>query len=92
MARALISAEDVRAARRRRETRLSVPAGAIVTPLARDEASRWGIELVGEAGATRESAPSDVERVVQRVLAQVPEADPEQVRTIARRLLGRLDR
>lgn len=94
MARPLISAEDVRTARQRRETRLSVPAGAIVTPLARDEANGWGIELVEQPGSApaREVASSDVERVVHRVLAQVPGADADQVRTIARRLLDRLDR
>lgn len=113
MSRALISADDVRSARRRRETRLLVPPHAIVTPLARDEAARWGIELVegGEAASpdpgsgsrsraaarpdhdpTCDAPPEDVERIVRRVMAKVPEADPGQVRTIARRLLDRLDR
>lgn len=122
MSRPLVSADDVRAARKRRETRLVVPAGAIVTPLARDEAARYGIELVeGDgAGPARPDAPSTgsgraapgpsrsvdiptpsarqhvptcddpsdpVERIVARVMAQVPGADPAQVREIARRVL-----
>lgn len=125
MSRPLISADDVRAARRRRETRLVVPADAIVTPLARDEATRHGIDLVrepdagsgsgaarsgtaapeGRSAAPRSStvesptpsvgrhvptcdAPTDpVERIVDRVLAKVPGADPDQVREIARRVL-----
>lgn len=118
MSRPLISADDVRAARQRRETRLAVPADALVTPLARDEAARWGIELVeGDpagggsptpGGATPDrvrAAPSTpskggrahvptcddpgdpVERIVARVMARVPEADPAQVREIARRVL-----
>lgn len=119
MSRPLISADDVRAARERRETRLAVPADALVTPLARDEAARWGIELVegspagGGSSAGRggsppgrgratPSAPSKgsrthvptcddsgdpVEQIVARVMARVPEADPAQVREIARRVL-----
>lgn len=124
MTRPLVSADDVRDARKRRETRLTIPAAAIVTPLARDEAARWGIELVeetagvggsrpgggsagpGRSGATGRSPatgsparpvphvptcddPGDpVERIVARVMAQVPGADPAQVREIARRVLG----
>lgn len=120
MSRPLISADDVRAARQRRETRLAVPADALVTPLARDEAARWGIELVeaddpagggsstGRGGSppgrdrAAPSAPSKgsrahvptcddpgdpVEQIVARVMARVPEADPAQVREIARRVL-----
>lgn len=112
MSRPLVSADDVRAARKRRETRLVVPADAIVTPLARDEAARHGIDLVegstaGPAGSTSGDsrivetptpsarrrvatcdAPSDpVERIVDRVMAKVPGADPDQVREIARRVL-----
>lgn len=118
MSRPLISADDVRAARKRRETRLTVPADALVTPLARDEAARWGIELVeggptgggspaapGGAPAGDRPAPSTpskgsrahvptcddpgdpVERIVARVMGQVPDADPAQVREIARRVL-----
>lgn len=96
MSRPVLSADDVRAARRRGETRLVVPKGALVTPLARDEADRLGIELVaggalsmppptGPHAATCD--PDDLERVIERVRAQVPGADPAQVREIARRIL-----
>lgn len=104
MNRPLVSADDVRDARGRRLTRLVVPAGAIVTPLARDEAARWGIELVegtesrgegtGAAPASGARAatcdPDDVDRVVRRVMAKVPDADPARVREIARRALEEL--
>lgn len=83
--------------------RVAVPADAIVTPLARDEAARRGIELVApgsapSAGAPPASAPSrsatcdpdDVERIVERVRARMPGANLGQVREIARRLLERL--
>lgn len=104
--RPVVSADDVRAARRRRETRLVVPPDAIVTPLARDEAARWGIDLVvdertaapGDASArsphvaTCDDRTDPVERIAGRVLERVPDADPAQVREIAVRLLDRLDR
>jgi len=103
VSRPLVSADDVRRARERRETRLAVPSGAIVTPLARDEAARWGIELVeerspgrGRSRSDRSHAatcdPDDVERVVRRVLAKVPDADPARVREIARRALEQAGR
>ena len=97
MSRPVLSADDVRAAARRGELRLVVPGDAIVTPLARDEAARRGIELVeGEVepvtAAPRAATcdPGDVERIVERVGQRVPGADPAQVRDIARRLLERL--
>lgn len=103
MSRPVVSAEDVRAAARRGELQLAMPADAIVTPLARDEASRHGVELVVGQEAPRGSDPlradrsraatcdpDDVERIVERVRARVPGADPGQVRDIARRLLERL--
>jgi len=43
--RALVTEEDVRAAYKAGETRLSHPAGAIITPLARDAARLYGIKL-----------------------------------------------
>ena len=102
MSRPVISADDVRAAHRRREHRLAVPKGAIVTPLARDEAARWGIDLVDEttsragSSATRPHVPTcspdELETVVERVRRQVPDADPAVVREIAERVLGRLGR
>ncbi|HUP01637.1 MAG TPA: hypothetical protein VM737_08980 [Gemmatimonadota bacterium] len=98
MSRPVVSAEDVRATRRRKELRLEVPPDAIITPLAREEASRHGIELVeGEAaGLARSPAPEvhrptcdpgDVQRIVERVRTRVPQADPAQIREIARRIL-----
>lgn len=99
MSRPVFSADDVRAARQRHETRLAIPAAAIVTPLARDEAARWGIELVEDAaaaprapGAPRSATcdPDDVERIVERVRARVPGVDPTLIREIARRVLDRL--
>lgn len=102
MSRPVLSADDVRAAHRRREHRLTVPAGAIVTPLARDEAAKWGIELVEGKQVTPEAPssathvptcdPDDLERVVERVRARVPDADPAVVREIAERVLARLER
>lgn len=94
MSRQVVSAEDVRAAARKGELRLAVPEDAIVTPLARDEAARRGIELV-EGGPPLPSRsatcdPDDVERIVERVRERVPGADTAQVRDIARRLLERL--
>jgi hypothetical protein len=111
--RPVVSAEDVRAAHRRRELRLVVPSDAIVTPLARDEAARRGIDLVSanlEHATTRSSPaptgmaspspgtpdrhvatcdPDDLERVVERVRRQVPDADLAIVREIAERVLAR---
>ncbi|MGH7542773.1 MAG: hypothetical protein ACREK7_02445, partial [Gemmatimonadota bacterium] len=72
MSRPVLSADDVRAARKRGETRLLVPEEALVTPLARDEAERFGIELVAAGApsmpppAGRHAAtcdPDDLERV-----------------------------
>jgi hypothetical protein len=106
--RPVVSADDVRAAHRRGQHRLVIGSGSIVTPLARDEAARWGIELVvegvgrhtgerppGEASKSRHAAtcdPDDLERIVERVRQQVPEADAAVVREIAERVLGRLAR
>lgn len=98
MSRPVLSADDVRAARKRGETRVVVPEGALVTPLARDEADRVGIELVAGRPAVAPSTrpadrhaatcdPDELERVIERVRAQVPGADPAQVREIARRIL-----
>jgi hypothetical protein len=104
MSRPVVSAEDVRAAARRGELSLAVPADAIVTPLARDEATRRGIDLIETSaaavvpprargvGPTRSATcdPDDLERIVERVRARAPGADSAQVREIARRLLERL--
>ena len=75
-----------------------------MTPLARDEAAHWGIEIVeqasrGEGRATGTAAPprhvatcdpDDLERVIERVRRQVPDADPAVVREVAQRVLDRL--
>lgn len=93
--RPVVSADDVRAARRTGAVQVEVPPGAIVTPLAREEASRWGIDLVPPAEiATTPDEPgsdpsSDVDRIVERVRGLVPDADPEVVRQIARNVLRR---
>jgi len=108
MSRPVFSAEDVRDAARRGELSLAVPAGAIVTPLARDEAARRGIDLIEESVAAGSAPgiasggvpppraatcdPADVERILDRVRGRVPGADSAQVREIARRLLERLGR
>lgn len=104
----MISADDVRAAHKRREHRLALPVDAIVTPLARDEAAKWGIELVPEeprkpggepsrpaAATSRHVAtcdPDDLDRIVDRVRSRIPGADPAVVREIAERVLARIGR
>jgi hypothetical protein len=105
MSRPVVSADDVRAAARKGELKLAVPADAIVTQLARDEAARRGSDLIETDAATVVPAsraggvaptrgatcdPDDVERIVERVRARAPGADSAQVREIARRLLERL--
>ncbi len=97
MSRLVVSADDVRAAHRRNELSLPIPAKAIVTPLAREEAAKWGIELAESAGRVGDSDPADprlatcdpddVQRIVDRVRARAPGADPAQIREIARRVL-----
>ncbi|MEJ2153679.1 MAG: hypothetical protein P8Y29_12260 [Gemmatimonadota bacterium] len=75
--RPVVSADDVRAVHRDGSFQLVVPENAIVTPLAREEADRHGIELV-EPGKTPNPSPG-----------LVPEADATQVRQIAERVLAR---
>ena len=96
--RPLVSADDVRAVHRDGGFQLVVPENAIVTPLAREEADRHGIELVKPGRTPNPSPagrhvptcdPSDIERVVERVRGLVPEADATQVRQIAERVLAR---
>jgi hypothetical protein len=100
MSRPVLSADDVRAAARKGDLRLEIPPGAIVTPLAREEAARRGIELIEGRASPAPSGkapmhaatcdPHDVERIVERVRERVPGADAAMVRDIARRLLDRL--
>lgn len=99
--RPVVSADDVRAVHRDGSFQLVIPANALITPLAREEADRHGIELV-ERGKTPNPPntgchiptcdPSDVERVVERVRGLVPEADATQVRQIVERVLTRWSR
>ena len=99
--RSVVSADDVRAVHRDGRFQLVVPDNALITPLAREEADRHGIELV-EGGktptppTTGRHVPtcdsSDVERVVERVRGLVPEADATQVRQIVERVLARWGR
>lgn len=101
--RPVISADDVRAVHREGNFRLVIPENAIVTPLAREEADRRGVELVQNDRASRANPPptsrhvstcdpNDVERVVERVRSLVPEANAAQVRQIAKRVLSRWGR
>jgi hypothetical protein len=99
--RPVVSADDVRAVHRDGSFQLVVPENALITPLAREEADRHGIELVERGKTPNPPAagrhiptcnPSDVERVVERVRGLVPEADATQVRQIAKRVLTRWGR
>ena len=98
--RPVVSADDVRAIHRDGGIQLLVPEHAIVTPLAKEEADRHGIELVDQARRQPPTSPvshrhvptcnpDDVERVVERVRDLVPEANATQVRQIAERVLAR---
>lgn len=88
MSRAVVSADDVRAARHRGETRLAVPPGAIVTPLARDEAARSGIELSEEAGG--EAGAASALRGSPTPGAHVPTCDPDDLERVVRRVRERV--
>jgi hypothetical protein len=48
MAKTLITAHEVREARKEGRTEIVVPLGAIITPQARDDAGEFGIRLAGE--------------------------------------------
>jgi len=67
MAKILITAYEVREARKEGRTEIVVPPGAIITPQARDDAGEFGIRLTGE---TSPSAPSHVAAPVPAVLAK----------------------
>ena len=90
MTRPVFSAEDVRAAARRGELTLAVPPDAIVTPLARDEAGRRGIELVevkpGAAASTRSTAAAGLAGAPTRSAT----SDPDDVERIVARVRARM--
>jgi hypothetical protein len=89
VSRPVLSAEDVRAAARSGELRLAVPADAIVTPLARDEAARRGIELVEESGPSgaETAAPA---AAASPALSHSATCDPDDVERIVERVRARM--
>ncbi len=90
MTRPVFSAEDVRAAARRGETRLAVPPDAIVTPLARDEAARRGIDLVeGKREAPTPSISTDAPGVASP-RSRSATCDPDDVERIVERVRARM--
>lgn len=93
----LIAASQVEAAAAAGETRLDLPGGAVVTPLARERAEELGVQLVFGCSTTRREGASvparaeEVRALVRAVLARVGEsADLEEAVTAAvlRRLQG----
>ena len=58
MAKILITAHEVREARKEGRTEIVAPPGAIITPQARDDAGEFGIRLIGET--SRPVSPSHV--------------------------------
>ena len=66
MAKIVITANEVREARKAGRTEIVVPLGAIVTPQARDDAREFGIRLAEEA--SRSIAPSYAAASVSAVL------------------------
>ena len=91
MSRPVFSAEDVRAAARRGELTLAVPPDAIVTPLARDEAARRGIELV-ESVPGAAGAPTSTDRAASLAGSSTRSAscDPDDVERIVERVRARM--
>ena len=89
MSRPVFSAEDVRAAARRGELRLAVPPDAIVTPLARDEAARRGIELV-DAGAQSQAFPRTAAASLVGSAGRSATCDPDDVERIVERVRVRM--
>ena len=89
MSRPVFSAEDVRAAARRGELALAVPPDAIVTPLARDEAARRGIELT-EAGPGAAAPGSMGAASVTGSASRSSTCDPDDVERIVERVRSRM--
>ncbi len=69
MGRVVISAMEVEQART--TGHLVVPAGAIITPLARDVAAEYGVELVASGSAPQQAARPAEDELGQRVRAMV---------------------
>ena len=63
MAKILITAHEVREARKEGRTEIVVPPGAIITPQARDDAGEFGIRL---AETSRPVTPSHVATVLPK--------------------------
>ena len=90
MTREVFSAEDVRAAARRGELALAVPPDAIVTPLARDEAARRGIELVEVGSGAAAPARSTGAASVAGSTSRSATCDPDDVERIVERVRARM--
>jgi hypothetical protein len=91
--RPVVSAEDVRAAARRGELRIVVPPDAIVTPLARDEAARRGIDLAERESPTKaqRAGPSRPAGATGGADAPRPATcDPDDVERIVERVRVRM--
>jgi hypothetical protein len=91
VSRPVFSAEDVRAAARSGVLRIAVPPDAIVTPLARDEAGRRGIEL-DESGPPSTSTASVPSATAGGAGASRRPAtcDPDDVERIVERVRARM--
>ena len=88
MSRPVFSADDVRAAARRGELTLAVPPDAIVTPLARDEAARRGIELIEAVPETARASTAMASLAVSP--ARSATCDPDDVERIVERVRARM--
>ncbi|MDR0466062.1 MAG: hypothetical protein LBH94_01755 [Deltaproteobacteria bacterium] len=73
MSKPLITAHDVREARKAGRTEIAVPLGAIVTPQAKDDARDYGIRLVAET--SRPGAQACVASPAPAALPQLVVAD-----------------
>ena len=90
VSRPVFSAEDVRAAARRGELTLAVPPDAIVTPLARDEAARRGIELVEAVPEAAGGSSPPRRRVSPLSPSRSATCDPDDVERIVERVRARM--
>ena len=88
MSRPVFSADDVRAAARQGELRVAVPVNAIVTPLARDEAARRGIELV--EGSSSTGAFAAPRTTISPSMSRSGTCDPDDIERIVERVRERV--